>query len=171
MTVYEPDYCPYCGDAVATDADGVGYCDDCDRYVGKVPVPAVECTVVDGDRALVVERAAGREQGTWGLPGGHLASEDDTPAAAAERELAEETGLQVDPADLVLLDALLEDNDDGSSYLTVGFAVDVGDVVGEARSADRETTAVRYVDPESFAEPTFRPSDPSRLAAAIDLFR
>lgn len=171
MTVYEPDYCPYCGDPVATDPDGTGFCGDCDRSVGKISVPAVECTVVDGDRALVVERAAGREQGIWGLPGGHLEPDDDSPAAAAARELAEETGLGADPADLQLLDALLADNDDGSSYLTVGFAVGVGDVAGEARSADRETMGVRHVDPETFDEPTFRPADSDRLAAAIELVR
>lgn len=172
MTVYDPDFCPYCGDPVETDAHGAGSCEACDRFVGRAPVPAVECTVVEGDRAPVVRRAAGRETGTWALPGGHLEPGDDSPAAAAARELAEETGLRVDPADLRLLDSLLEENDDGSVYLTVGFVAAAAAVEGDAtatRPAEGEVAAVRFVDPASFTAPTFRASDPERLARAVRL--
>ncbi len=51
--------------------------------------------VVDGDRILVVHH---RRLGLWVQPGGHVDAEDAGPAAAALREMAEETGLR----DLVL---------------------------------------------------------------------
>ena len=53
---------------------------------------------------LVVRRGNPPFEGQWALPGGYLEVDEDLATSAA-RELAEETGLRVDPADLTQLGA------------------------------------------------------------------
>jgi 8-oxo-dGTP pyrophosphatase MutT (NUDIX family) len=49
---------------------------------------------------LAVSR--GDDLDDWGMPGGHV-EPGETPAETAARELLEETGAEVDPADLMLV--------------------------------------------------------------------
>ena len=62
--------------------------------------------VEDRERRGLDTLAVGRKEGAdlWCAPGGKVEISDPTPAHAAAREMAEETGLSVDPADLVLCD-------------------------------------------------------------------
>lgn len=60
----------------------------------SVTVDLVVLTIWDGElAALVVERAAAPFKGQWALPGGFV-HEDEDLLDAAERELAEETGIR-----------------------------------------------------------------------------
>ncbi|HVY20396.1 MAG TPA: NUDIX domain-containing protein [Bauldia sp.] len=56
------------------------------------PVLGVSALVVDGTRVLLVKRGKAPLKGCWSLPGGHLET-GETLAAAAAREVAEETGI------------------------------------------------------------------------------
>jgi ADP-ribose pyrophosphatase YjhB (NUDIX family) len=59
------------------------------------PVRCAGAVVRDGEgRVLLVRRAHEPSQGLWSLPGGRV-EEGEEPAAAAAREVREETGLDV----------------------------------------------------------------------------
>lgn len=62
---------------------------------GRVfPGVGVGAVVVHDDRLLMVQRAGAHGAGTWSIPGGWLEMWED-PLRAAEREVAEETGVIV----------------------------------------------------------------------------
>ncbi|MBY5971229.1 NUDIX hydrolase [Ferrimonas balearica] len=56
------------------------------------PIPAVLCVCLRGSEVLLVRRANPPDAGLWGFPGGKIDA-GETMAQAAQRELAEETGL------------------------------------------------------------------------------
>ena len=70
-----------------------------------VTVDVVALVAVDGvEHVLVVRRGNPPFEGQWALPGGYLEVDEDLAPAAA-RELSEETGISLDPADLHQLGA------------------------------------------------------------------
>lgn len=89
-------HCPRCG-AVVEPRAGRAECGAC-RYVAYAnPAPAACAICVDDKgRILLTRRAWEPYAGMWDLPGGFL-DEDEHPLAALRRELAEETGLDVEP--------------------------------------------------------------------------
>ncbi len=56
------------------------------------PLPAVSIILRDGERYLLVERAAGKYKGSFAFPGGKV-EPGEALEVAARRELREETGL------------------------------------------------------------------------------
>lgn len=60
----------------------------------------VDAVVVHGDAVLLIQRDRAPGRGLWALPGGFL-DQHETLADGARRELREETGLVVDPRQLV----------------------------------------------------------------------
>ena len=89
-------HCPRCG-AVVEPRDGRAECGACGYVVYANPAPAACAICVDDEgRILLTRRAWEPYAGMWDLPGGFL-DEDEHPLAALRRELAEETGLDVEP--------------------------------------------------------------------------
>jgi ADP-ribose pyrophosphatase YjhB (NUDIX family) len=69
--------------------------------LGEEFVPCVGGLAFDAaGRLLLVQRANEPGQGLWSIPGGRIEPGEDD-AAALVREMAEETGLVVQPGDLV----------------------------------------------------------------------
>jgi len=61
--------------------------------VRKPQVTGVKCVLTHGDRLLLVRHTYGDRE--WDLPGGSV-KRNETPAAAARREMLEELGISVD---------------------------------------------------------------------------
>jgi len=99
------------------------------------PIAAVLAVVIRGDRFLLVRRSHRPDAGKWGFPGGKI-EPGETIAAAALRELAEETGVVAEAGDvLTALDVIRRDGE-GVLHHYVLVAVSCRWVSGEAIAAD-----------------------------------
>ena len=72
------------------------------REYPKHPIVGVGGVVMDHDRALLIRRGKEPLKGEWSIPGGMLELGEDL-AAAVRRELKEETGLEVEPLECILV--------------------------------------------------------------------
>jgi 8-oxo-dGTP diphosphatase len=89
---------------------------------GHWPKAAASIAVLRGSTVLLVERAKPPRAGLWSLPGGHIEA-GEPAAAAALRELAEETGITAEMVGLVdILDVITRD---GAGALTAHFLLAV----------------------------------------------
>lgn len=81
------------------------------REYPEHPLVGVGAVIVEGDRVVLVRRAAEPMAGEWSIPGG-LLELGETMRAGAEREAREETGLQVEAGEVLgVLDRILPDAD------------------------------------------------------------
>jgi|GEM_PF-1121428 len=64
------------------------------QLTDTAPIAAAGAVVFDRDHVLLVRRANPPRAGEWALPGGRIKKNED-PAAAAMREVHEETGLHI----------------------------------------------------------------------------
>jgi ADP-ribose pyrophosphatase YjhB (NUDIX family) len=106
MTPARDTYCSYCGTAFDASAGPLRYprtCTSCKTQVwaNPIPVSVVLVPVAKGGRTglLVVRRAIEPRRGKLALVGGFL-EVHETWAQGGVREIAEETGVKVDPAKL-----------------------------------------------------------------------
>jgi ADP-ribose pyrophosphatase YjhB (NUDIX family) len=70
------------------------------REFPEVPLVGIGAIIIEGDRVVLVKRAHPPIQGQWSIPGGVL-EVGEMVREAAVREAREETGLIVDPGDLL----------------------------------------------------------------------
>lgn len=151
-----PAYCPYCGSEVApvdapttaalVDTPMVYACDACDDYVFYNPTPGGSAAVVDGESILLVEDF--RSPGEWKLPSGRMEL-GETPRDGVARELEEETGLAVDPDDLVYF------YDEAGEPVPEQYMVGIDYAVHRDRTegtvqAGSDATDARFFTPEAF---------------------
>src|SRR5512146_2240687 len=79
------------------------------REYPEQPLVGVGAVIVEGERVVLVRRAAPPMAGEWSIPGG-LLELGETLRAGAEREALEETGLQVEASEVVgVLDRIVPD--------------------------------------------------------------
>jgi ADP-ribose pyrophosphatase YjhB (NUDIX family) len=82
-----------------------------EREFPQAPLVGVGAVVVDEGRVLLVRRGSEPLKGHWTLPGGML-EVGETLAAGVAREVREETGLDVEPVELVeVLDRIHREGD------------------------------------------------------------
>ena len=80
------------------------------------PVVGVGAVVWRDDRVLLIRRGTPPKQGAWSLPGGKQEL-GETVAAAAAREVWEETGIRITVADVVaVVDLIQRDEQDQLQY-------------------------------------------------------
>ncbi len=107
------------------------------------PVASVGAVIVDEGRILLVQRGRGTYEGAWAVPAGRQRY-GETMEEAVRREVAEETGLEVEVGDPVWIGDILDDADPPAyHYSVVDFAAFV--VGGELRPGDDAADA-RWVD-------------------------
>lgn len=81
------------------------------RLYPERPVVGVGALIQDGDRYLLIKRAAEPDAGFWSVPGG-LVEVGEKAEDAAVREAKEETGLDVEVVELLgVVDKIVRDED------------------------------------------------------------
>lgn len=81
------------------------------REFPSAPIVAIGAVVVDGSRVLLVRRGSEPLKGEWSLPGGALEL-GESLCDGLVREVREETGLRVEPIELIeLLDRIHRDGE------------------------------------------------------------
>jgi ADP-ribose pyrophosphatase YjhB (NUDIX family) len=114
------------------------------REFPSAPLVGVGAVVVDEGRVLLVRRGTEPLKGHWSLPGG-LLELGETLAEGVVREIGEETGLTVEPLEMIeLLDRIHRDG------ARVQYHYVIADylcrVVGGALQAGSDADAVRWVE-------------------------
>src|SRR5580692_449417 len=86
------------------------------REFPEVPLVGVGSIIIEGDRVVLVKRAHPPIQGQWSIPGGVL-EVGEMVREAAIREAREETGLIVEPGELLgVFDRILRDAEKRVQY-------------------------------------------------------
>jgi len=105
MLAENVNYCPRCGEHLEIQ-ERMGQerpvCPACDWIFFPDPKVAVAVVVQNGDRILLVQRAFNPFQGLWMLPAGFVDAGED-PEQAAAREVREETSLEVQITELLMV--------------------------------------------------------------------
>ena len=114
------------------------------REYPLAPLVGVGAVIVDEGRVLLVQRATEPALGRWSIPGG-LIEVGEPLSSAVAREVLEETGLVVEPVELIeLLDRIHRDGDRVRYHYVI--ADYLCRVVGGALKAASDAAAVRWVE-------------------------
>jgi 8-oxo-dGTP diphosphatase len=113
------------------------------REFPEVPLVGVGAIILDGDRVVLVKRAHPPIQGEWSIPGGVL-EVGEMVREAAIREAREETGLIVEPGELLgVFDRILRNPEQRVQYHYVLIDFLCRAVGGELRAAS-DAAEVRW---------------------------
>ena len=114
------------------------------REFPETPLFGVGAVIVESGRVLLVRRGHQPLKGKWSLPGGMLELGESLLSGVA-REVREETGLEVEPIELIeLLDRVhREDNRVRYHYVIADYLCRV---VGGSLQAASDADAVRWVE-------------------------
>ncbi len=113
------------------------------REFPEVPLVGVGAIIIEGDRVVLVKRAHPPLQAEWSIPGGVL-EVGELVREAAIREAREETGLTVEPGELLgVYDRVLRDADQRVQYHYVLIDFLCRHVAGELAAAS-DAAEVRW---------------------------
>jgi mutator protein MutT len=130
------------------------------REYPERPLVGVGAVIMEGDRVVLVRRAAEPMAGEWSIPGG-LLELGETMRAGAEREALEETGLQVEAVEVLeVLDRIVPDASGKLRFHYVLIDFLCRRVAGELRAGGDAAEARWVREPElqslGVAEPAVR---------------
>jgi len=113
------------------------------REFPETPLVGIGAIIIEGERVVLVKRAHPPIQGQWSIPGGVL-EVGEMVREAAIREAREETGLVVEPGDLLgVYDRILYDAEKRVQYHYVLIDFLCTRVGGELRAAS-DAAEVRW---------------------------
>jgi 8-oxo-dGTP diphosphatase len=114
------------------------------RSYPEHPIVGVGAVIVSGGRVLLVRRATEPLIGEWSVPGGMLEL-GETLRGAVSREVREETGLVVEPGEVLdIFDSIFTDDQGRTQYHYVLIDYLCRLVSGEA-AAGTDVSEVRWV--------------------------
>ena len=120
------------------------------------PRAAASAAIFRGSRVLIAERGNGPMKGSWSLPGGKI-EPGETAAAAAAREIEEETGLRVELRGLLDLHDVIRSDAAGTVTMHYLICVFYGTSTdGEPRAAT-DISDARFVTLDAL--PGYRMTD------------
>jgi ADP-ribose pyrophosphatase YjhB (NUDIX family) len=157
-------YCQYCSDQVEqrVESDTLrDYCPSCAIYFYENPLPVVSTILVNDRKVLLVKRGNDPYRGQWCLPSG-FAESGESIAAAALRELEEETGIQ---GRIVHL----QDVDSSTNYYygdLLFLTFEVEQIGGEPKAGD-DAVDVQYFSLERIPDLAF-PSNTKALQSYVE---
>lgn len=118
------------------------------REFPELPLVGVGAIIIEDDRVLLVKRAHPPMQAQWSIPGGVL-EVGELVREAAVREAREETGLIVEPGELLgVYDRVLRNPEQRVQYHYVLIDFLCRRVGGELQAAD-DAAEVRWFIPEA----------------------
>src|SRR5271157_4332969 len=127
------------------------------RLYPKQPIIGVGAVIVDGGRALLVRRATEPLKGEWSVPGGMLELGEKL-RDGVRREALEETGLEVEPGELLdVFDSIFTDDQGRTQYHYVLIDYLCRPISGEAK-AGTDVSEVRWVCERDLASMGLRQS-------------
>ena len=100
-----PRYCPRCATELESRASAGPdpdrpTCPNCGWVHYENPAPTVQAWIDRGGEFLALRRADEPKRGEWNMPGGFVEAGESGPEAIA-REVLEETGLEIEPGEVV----------------------------------------------------------------------
>ena len=120
------------------------------REFPEIPLVGVGAIIIDGGRVVLVKRANPPQQAQWSIPGGAL-EVGELVREAAVREAREETGLVVQPGELLgVFDRVLRDAENRVQYHYVLIDFLCRCIGGELR-AGSDAAEVRWFQPDELA--------------------
>jgi 8-oxo-dGTP diphosphatase len=138
------------------------------REYPERPVVGVGGVVVSGDRVLVVRRGQPPLEGEWSIPGGMLEL-GETILEGVQRELAEETGLEVRVLDLIEVFERISIDSTGIPryhFVVLDYLCEV--IRGDAR-AGSDVTEVAWITNSDFSRYSLAPTAVRVIQKALDL--
>ena len=106
------------------------------REYPETPLVGVGAIIIDEDRVVLVKRGHAPLQGKWSIPGGVL-EVGETLRKAVVREVREETGLTIEPGELLgVFERVLPDDQGRMRYHYVLIDFLCRRVTGELSAAD-----------------------------------
>src|SRR3569623_159442 len=132
------------------------------REFPQSPLVGVGAVVVDADRVLLVQRGREPLKGKWSLPGGMLEIGESLHGGVI-REVQEETGLRVEPIELVeLLDRIIREQSPEGERVRYHYVIAdyLCRVVGGSLMAASDAEAARWVARAEWNSPSAIALDP-----------